>query len=68
MKLCMILIALAVLILPGCNTYRLTVYKTVVALPGATVEMNSATEASGNTSSPTTDTTPTLEAEIPLVP
>lgn len=63
------LIALCVLVLvTGCNHYTLTVNKTVIALPGAAVEMNSITEASDNTSNPATTTTPTLDVSVPLIP
>lgn len=63
------LLALCVLVLvTGCNHYTLTVNKTVIAFPHATVEMNSTTEASDNTSNPATTTTPTLDVSVPLVP
>lgn len=47
----------------GCNTYTLTVYKIVIESPGA--QMNSTTEASGNTASPATEVVPTIE--VPLI-
>lgn len=63
------LIALCLpVLMAGCNTYNLTVNKTVIAFPHASVEMNSITEASDNTSNPATTTTPTLDVSVPLVP
>lgn len=52
------------IITPACTVVE--VNKTVIALPGAWVEMNSTTDASGNTQSPTVS--PELSPTVDLVP
>ena len=72
-KLIMWLFIMAALVLmvafiSGCTQYNLTVNKNVVAYPRAHVEMNSTTNADGNTSNPTTTAEPELDVTVPMIP